>query len=62
MGVFLNDAAVAERVLEHIRKGTTDVGEEVWREPVVNYRSQSRLDAEIELLRAWRMASFISSR
>ncbi len=43
MGVFLDDVAVAERVLEHIRKGTTDVGEEVWREPVVNYRSQSRL-------------------
>ena len=42
MQSFLNDQAVAERVLSHIRNGTTDVGNEVWREPVENYRSEER--------------------
>jgi phenylpropionate dioxygenase-like ring-hydroxylating dioxygenase large terminal subunit len=45
---LLDDAAVAERVLTHIRNGTTDRGSEVWREPVENYRSPERLRAEIE--------------
>lgn len=48
---FLNDQAVVERVLSHVRNGTTDVGNEVWREPVENYRSDERLRREIELLR-----------
>jgi phenylpropionate dioxygenase-like ring-hydroxylating dioxygenase large terminal subunit len=43
----MDDQAVAERVLAHIANGTTDVGAEVWREPVVNYRSEERLAAEI---------------
>jgi phenylpropionate dioxygenase-like ring-hydroxylating dioxygenase large terminal subunit len=45
---LLDDAAVAERVLRHIREGTTDRGDEVWCEPVANYRSPQRLRAEIE--------------
>ena len=44
----MDDAAVAQRVLDHIANGTTDVGEEVWREPVENYRSPERLRREIE--------------
>src|SRR5260370_6807911 len=40
--------SVAERVLAHIAKGTADVGQEVWGEPVANYRSKERLAAEIE--------------
>jgi phenylpropionate dioxygenase-like ring-hydroxylating dioxygenase large terminal subunit len=48
---FLNDAAVVERVLEHIRNRTTDLADGVWREPVANYRSLSRFQAEVELLR-----------
>jgi phenylpropionate dioxygenase-like ring-hydroxylating dioxygenase large terminal subunit len=44
----MDDRAVAQRVLDHIAKGTTDVGAEVWREPVANYRSATRLEAEIE--------------
>ena len=48
---FLDDQAVAERVLSHVRNGTTDVGDEVWREPVENYRSEERFRREIEVLR-----------
>jgi phenylpropionate dioxygenase-like ring-hydroxylating dioxygenase large terminal subunit len=52
----LTDDAVAERVLGHIRNGTTDMGEDVWREPVENYRSPERLACEIELLRRFALA------
>jgi phenylpropionate dioxygenase-like ring-hydroxylating dioxygenase large terminal subunit len=45
---LLDDRAVAERILDHIDRNTTDRGEEVWREPVANYRSPERLDQEIE--------------
>src|SRR5216683_889002 len=48
MKAAMDDQSVAQRVLDHIAKGTTDVGQEVWREPVANYRSTERLAAEIE--------------
>ena len=48
---FMSDQAVVERVLSHVRDGTTDAGEEVWREPVENYRSEERLRRELALLR-----------
>jgi phenylpropionate dioxygenase-like ring-hydroxylating dioxygenase large terminal subunit len=48
MNAAMDDQSVAQRVLDHIAKGTTDVGQEVWREPVANYRSAERLAAEIE--------------
>jgi phenylpropionate dioxygenase-like ring-hydroxylating dioxygenase large terminal subunit len=48
MKAGMDDQSVAERVLQHISDGTTDLGEEVWREPVANYRSPERLQAEIE--------------
>jgi phenylpropionate dioxygenase-like ring-hydroxylating dioxygenase large terminal subunit len=48
MSAAMDDRSVAQRVLDHIAKGTTDVGQEVWREPVANYRSTERLAAEIE--------------
>ena len=51
MMTMRDDQAVAARVLEHIARGTTDRGEEVWREPVVNYRSPERLAAELALFR-----------
>ena len=51
MGALLSDAAVIERVLDHIDNKTTDVGDDSWREPTDNYRSQERHLAEIELLR-----------
>jgi phenylpropionate dioxygenase-like ring-hydroxylating dioxygenase large terminal subunit len=52
----LTDDAVAERVLGHIRNGTTDMGEDVWLEPVANYRSFERLARELELLRRYPLA------
>jgi len=48
MGVLLSDQAVAQRVLEHIENKTTDKGDSVWREPVANYRSAARFEAEIK--------------
>jgi phenylpropionate dioxygenase-like ring-hydroxylating dioxygenase large terminal subunit len=43
----MDDQSVAQRALDHIANGTTDLGEQVWREPVANYRSPVRLEAEI---------------
>ena len=43
----MNDQAVAQRVLDHIANGTTDVGDAVWREPVANYLNAERLRAEV---------------
>jgi len=52
MTLPLSDQAVAARVLKHIELGTTDSGDEVWREPVENYRSDTRFKREIsEVLR-----------
>jgi len=51
MAGFLDDRAVAERVLAHIAAGTTDRGREVWREPVAHYRSAERLERERDVLR-----------
>ena len=48
MTTRMDDQSVAQRVLDHIANRTTDVGQEVWREPVENYRSEARLAAEIE--------------
>jgi phenylpropionate dioxygenase-like ring-hydroxylating dioxygenase large terminal subunit len=55
MTTLLDDQAVAARVLEHIDKGTTDVGDDLWREPVGNYRSAERFRLEVErvLRRSW---------
>jgi phenylpropionate dioxygenase-like ring-hydroxylating dioxygenase large terminal subunit len=43
---LLDDAAVIERLFEHIDRETTDLGEATWREPVENYRSEARFAAE----------------
>lgn len=51
MSSFRDDGAVAARILAHIESRTTDVGDQVWREPVANYRSPERLCAELEVLR-----------
>jgi len=44
----MDDQAVAQRVLDHITNGTTDLGDQVWQEPVANYRDPARLQAELE--------------
>jgi phenylpropionate dioxygenase-like ring-hydroxylating dioxygenase large terminal subunit len=41
-----DDAEVVRRILDHIDRGTTDLGQEPWREPVANYRSEVRFAAE----------------
>ncbi|MEM7413489.1 MAG: SRPBCC family protein [Myxococcota bacterium] len=51
MSSFMNDQAVVERVLSHVRNGTTDTGDEVWREPVEHYRSEERFVRELSVLR-----------
>ena len=51
MAQLLDDAGVAARILGHIEAGTTDESDEVWREPIANYRSAARLAREIEVLR-----------
>ncbi len=40
---LLDDAAVIERIFDHIDHETTDLGETTWREPVENYRSRGAL-------------------
>jgi phenylpropionate dioxygenase-like ring-hydroxylating dioxygenase large terminal subunit len=57
---FLGDEAVAARVLEHIRAGTTDLGG-VWREPVENYRSPERFDRELDRVLRRRPVPFCPS-
>tara|TARA_X000000368_G_scaffold292351_2_gene232448 strand:- start:1321 stop:2472 length:1152 start_codon:yes stop_codon:yes gene_type:complete len=48
---FLNESDAIERIFNHIDNGTTDLGDTVWKEPVSNYYSKERFDAEISLLR-----------
>ncbi|HWM18711.1 MAG TPA: aromatic ring-hydroxylating dioxygenase subunit alpha, partial [Ilumatobacteraceae bacterium] len=48
---YLADDALIEHLLGHIERGTTDLVADVWREPVANYRSIDRFEAELELLR-----------
>lgn len=48
---FMDDNAVIERVLAHVRNDMTDEGDEVWREPVENYRSEERFRRELAVLR-----------
>jgi choline monooxygenase len=46
-----NDPELLDHILSHIDNGTTDLGEEDWYEPVENYSSQARFDAERRLMR-----------
>ncbi|HYC00090.1 MAG TPA: SRPBCC family protein [Candidatus Limnocylindrales bacterium] len=49
--ILADDPTVVGRILEHIDHRTTDLGRAIWREPVDNYRSAQRYDAELALLR-----------
>ena len=53
MATLLDDQSVVQRILDHIDKQTTDLGDQVWREPVENYLSHERFAAEMELLRRY---------
>jgi phenylpropionate dioxygenase-like ring-hydroxylating dioxygenase large terminal subunit len=48
MTQLLDEPAIAQRVLDHIDHKTTDLSTACWREPVANYRSETRLGAELE--------------
>ena len=50
--LLLDDDQIIERVFSHIDNKTTDLGDEVWKEPVKNYINQERFDNEIKLLRS----------
>ncbi|MFT6701256.1 MAG: phenylpropionate dioxygenase-like ring-hydroxylating dioxygenase large terminal subunit [Pseudomonadales bacterium] len=47
---LLSDAEVVQRIFIHIDNGTTDKGKQTWKEPIDNYRSKERLDAELRVL------------
>ncbi len=49
--VGMDDQSVVRRILDHIENRTTDLGDEIWRERVENYRSPERYAAELALLR-----------
>jgi phenylpropionate dioxygenase-like ring-hydroxylating dioxygenase large terminal subunit len=49
MTMLMDDQTVAQRILDHIEQGTTDLGKSVWREPVDHYLSKERMAAEVEL-------------
>lgn len=40
MSALKSDNEVIQRVLQHASADTTDMGDEVWREPVENYQSE----------------------
>ena len=50
--LLLDDSQIIDRIFSHIDNKTTDLGSEVWREPVKNYLDQERFDREIKLLRS----------
>ncbi len=49
--MLLSDQAVIERVFDHIDNGSTDRGEEIWREPTEHFRSPERFEKELALFR-----------
>jgi hypothetical protein len=46
---LLNDDQAIDRIFTHIDNGTTDLGDTIWKEPVENYYSLERFNAEIAL-------------
>jgi phenylpropionate dioxygenase-like ring-hydroxylating dioxygenase large terminal subunit len=44
---WLTDPELTDRLLEHVAAGTTDLSDEVWREPVEHYLTPERLHAEV---------------
>jgi hypothetical protein len=47
---LLSDTDVVLRIFDHIDNSTTDKGDKTWKEPVENYRSKERLNAELKVL------------
>ena len=42
-----SEQAIVQKILDHIDRKTTDLADGIWREPVENYLSQARFEAEI---------------
>ncbi|PKG97596.1 aromatic ring-hydroxylating dioxygenase subunit alpha [Paraglaciecola sp. MB-3u-78] len=49
---LLSDTEVVQRIFDHIDNATTDKGNQSWKEPVDNYRSKARLEAELKILQS----------
>jgi phenylpropionate dioxygenase-like ring-hydroxylating dioxygenase large terminal subunit len=47
---LLDDRSLARRIFDHIDRGTTDLAGSTWREPVRNYSSSDRFEAELALV------------
>ena len=56
-----DDAAVIERVLDHVDSHTTDLAAATWREPVEHYRSPERYAAEVDRVLRRRPVAFCPS-
>src|SRR5436309_9219134 len=41
------EQTIVQRILDHIDRKTTDLADAIWREPVENYTSQARFEAEL---------------
>jgi phenylpropionate dioxygenase-like ring-hydroxylating dioxygenase large terminal subunit len=61
MAALLTDHEITERILTHIANRSTDVGDALWREPVDNYRSASRFEAELQHVLRRSYAAFCPS-
>lgn len=48
---LMSDHDLIDRIFEHVDNNTTDMGDDVWREPVENYSSIERFNAEVALMR-----------
>lgn len=46
--ILADEPSIVERILNHIDRKTTDLGEGIWREPVEHYTSPQRFCIEIE--------------
>jgi phenylpropionate dioxygenase-like ring-hydroxylating dioxygenase large terminal subunit len=49
---LLSDTEVVQRIFHHIDNATTDKGNQSWKEPVDNYLSKARLEAELKILQS----------
>ena len=57
MHSLADDPSVVQRILDHIDNRTTDRGAGCWREPVENYRSESRFERNSRSVRRTRCRS-----
>jgi phenylpropionate dioxygenase-like ring-hydroxylating dioxygenase large terminal subunit len=48
---LLNDQEVIDRIFDHVDNKSTDLGDDVWREPTENYRLVERFNAELALMK-----------